>query len=502
MACIFADVAAKRKSSAGGPTDGVEDAGNGGGGSGDAATLLPATSSTDMEAVMAAATDRVQTAARQRNFQSRLEVMRAGECLSLRQAGAGPKANAVATLTCLAGGSFLLVHTADPAKGHEQLSANDAHEQLSHRFALPAVSKEELTAQEAAAVRKREARQVALDREMAKRAAIEAATHAWWRQQAELAAELGITFNDWQRIATLLSKPPPMRVGGNIVLNSVAIGRAIVIDAALEHAVAAPLHESVRAAAERSSQQPADGKRARGPALTQTQYGKDVTELADDLADDLQQKDKDASQKRQKQEQDGCNKKAKQAEKVDVACRKLCSARAGGDALKLAIPDLIALITWKGGTVPASTTKDDKPDLVKAWLDLKVSEAEVRARAGESAVPAKLTKKAAPKPRHREIDSSDEDADDEDEAEADAMDCDSSDEQSEDESEEDEGDAVDSSDEEPMWEVKAIHAQKGKGKGLRYDVEWETGERTWEPPTCFPPGNVVLKAWKEKTANS
>ena len=31
-----------------------------------------------------------------------------------------------------------------------------------------------------------------------------------------------------------------MRVGGNIVLNSVAIGRAIVIDAALEHAVAAP----------------------------------------------------------------------------------------------------------------------------------------------------------------------------------------------------------------------------------------------------------------------
>ena len=88
------------------------------------------------------------------------------------------------------------------------------------------------------------------------------------------------------------------------------------------------------------------------------------------------------------------------------------------------------------------------------------------------------------------------------EARADAMDCDSSDEQSEDESEEDEGDAVDSSDEEPMWEVKAIHAQKGKGKGLRYDVEWETGERTWEPPTCFPPGNVVLKAWKEKTANS
>ena len=51
----------------------------------------------------------------------------------------------------------------------------------------------------------------AADREAAKDAAIDAATLAWWKQQAALAAELSITFDDWQRIVKLLSNPPPMR---------------------------------------------------------------------------------------------------------------------------------------------------------------------------------------------------------------------------------------------------------------------------------------------------
>ena len=64
-------------------------------------------------------------------------------------------------------------------------------------------------------------------------ASIEAATHAWWRQQAELAAELGISFENWRRISDLLSKPPPMRVGTHLVMNSVAAGRAMAIDATM-----------------------------------------------------------------------------------------------------------------------------------------------------------------------------------------------------------------------------------------------------------------------------
>ena len=76
------------------------------------------------------------------------------------------------------------------------------------------------------------------------------------------------------RISDLLSKPPPMLVGSQIVMNSVSVGRAIVVDAAVQHAVAAPLHESVRAAAERSSQQ--GEKRPRETGVPQTLYGLDV----------------------------------------------------------------------------------------------------------------------------------------------------------------------------------------------------------------------------------
>ena len=97
----------------------------------------------------------------------------------------------------------------DAGKEHEVLSMAEAGARLTEHFSLPAVSKAELSVAEAEAVRKRESRQAALDRQVAKQAAINAATHAWWKQQAELACELGITWSDWQRISTLLSKPPP-----------------------------------------------------------------------------------------------------------------------------------------------------------------------------------------------------------------------------------------------------------------------------------------------------
>ena len=74
---------------------------------------------------------------------------------------------------------------------------------------------------------------------------------------------------------------------------------------------------------------------------------------------------------------------------------------------------------------------------------------------------------------------------------------DSSDEEDVESDEEETGAAVDSSDEEDMWMVKAIHGEWRRGKGIQYDVEWETGERTWEPPSCFPANNEVLQKWKE-----
>ena len=90
-----------------------------------------------------------------------------------------------------------------------------------------------------------------VDVEAERRAAVDAAWQQWAEQQADLAFELGIGFEDWQRISTLLSTPPPVRIGNQIIMNSVLNNRAIVIDAAVEAAVAQPLHEWERASAVR-----------------------------------------------------------------------------------------------------------------------------------------------------------------------------------------------------------------------------------------------------------
>jgi len=86
---------------------------------------------------------------------------------------------------------------------------------------------------------------------------------------------------DWMRISTLLSKPPPFLHGGQLVMNSVAAGRAVVIDAAIENAMAAPLHESLRAATERAAAHAAREKTATG--VPQTWAGLDVTEYQEEL---------------------------------------------------------------------------------------------------------------------------------------------------------------------------------------------------------------------------
>ena len=49
-------------------------------------------------------------------------------------------------------------------------------------------------------------------------------------------------------------KPPPKLEGSLLVMNSVAIGRAIVVDAAIEAAIAEPLRESVRFATARAAE--------------------------------------------------------------------------------------------------------------------------------------------------------------------------------------------------------------------------------------------------------
>ena len=65
---------------------------------------------------------------------------------------------------------------------------------------------------------------------------------------------------------------------------------------------------------------------------------------------------------------------------VRAACTKLMSKKLGGDASKLAIKDLVALLVWRGKK-PASTKKEDKEAIVSQWRALNVPGAELAAQA-------------------------------------------------------------------------------------------------------------------------
>ena len=103
----------------------------------------------------------------------------------------------------------------------------------------------------------KEAKIAAAKRKAEMEAAIKQATLEWQWQQAELAAELGISFEKWQRIVKLLSAPSAKHVSKWLVMNSVAVGEAVVINAAVHGALTEPLRESVRHAKERSAAEPA-----------------------------------------------------------------------------------------------------------------------------------------------------------------------------------------------------------------------------------------------------
>ena len=243
-----------------------------------------------------------------------------------------------ATLVCTSGGCYLLVPT-DTSKPQETFSLEEAEAILATRYALPtAAAREELSADGAAAIRARESRERVAEREAAKKAAVHAATEEWHREQALLACELGLTFDQWQRIVNLLSKPPPKLVAGCLVTNSVAIGRAIVLDEAVKEAVSAPLHQSVKAAAERASEQGEKAKKKREKGLNQdTWAGRDVTDMIPALQKQVEEAEERAAEQQHKKEQAACNQKERQAERVRVACAHLVGERAQGDASRLSI---------------------------------------------------------------------------------------------------------------------------------------------------------------------
>ena len=425
---------------------------------------------------MVVAVEQTREAERERSYAARLGGLRAGEQIALRCRTSDRTAGLTRT-----DDGFLLV---EPGRAVQTLKTVEEAAALTSRFVVPAPTKEQLSDAEATAVRKREAREAKHAREAERRAAVEAATQQWYEQQAELAAELGIGFEDWQRIVTLLSKPPPTRVGNSIVLNSVAAGEAMVIDAAIESAIAAPLHDSLRAAAERTAAAGEGGKRKKEAGIEQSVFGADVTVMAEAMG----LRDAENEKKRQKKEEENKEKAASAAAKQKASVHKACSKllEKKGKVADVAISDLLILIKWQRATPPTNTSAANKANMVKVWEDLKVSQGELQAQAAlHAAAPAAAKKSGAPKAATRKKkaeDSSDEEDDEEDDnADSEDDNC-----EGEDEEDEDEHDAA------------AIHAQKGKGKGkngLKYHVEWEGWEEwTWEPAANLE-GSIALENW-------
>ena len=144
-----------------------------------ATATSPATEATT-GAVMATAVEQSLAAARVRNFRSRLDAMEPGDCMKLQPlARDGDTAAKPASLMATEGKTYLLVHCEDAGRTQEIVTLDEADEVLAKRFDLPAAPKGELSFSDAAALRAREKRQAAAERDEAKRAAVEAATLDW-----------------------------------------------------------------------------------------------------------------------------------------------------------------------------------------------------------------------------------------------------------------------------------------------------------------------------------
>ena len=390
-----------------------------------------------------------------------------------------------ATLICISGGRYLLVPT-DLSQQQESFSLDEAEAVLASRYALPMASREELSADGAAAIRARESRERVAHREAATKAAVSAATEEWYREQALLALELGLTLEQWQRIVDLLSKPPPKLIAGHLVTNSVTIGRAIVLDEAVKKAVSDPLYQSVKAAAEGASKQGEKAKKKREKGLNQDNWaGRDVTEMIPALQKQVEEAEERAALQLHKKEQAAYNQKERQAERVRVACAHLVGGRAQGDAAHLSIADLVALVRWKGGEVPANTKKENKSELVDAWNALKVGMEVIRAEAATTATTTNATRTnsaATKNPKTPNVSysegSEDEDEDEDEDDGGNDDDC---------------SDKEESEDEEDMWNVERIVGERRKGNKLEYQVEWEgedwKGQLTWG---TFNDGGVIF----------
>ena len=198
------------------------------------------------------------------------------------------------------------------------------------------------------------------------------------------------------------------------------------MQAAVQAALSEPLRDSVRNAAERAAKEPAGGaKKKREPQITQTPFGMDVTEVMP-LMEAMGARQRGDAEAKKRRRDDAAFAKARKAS--DLIAKACANLQAKKDAGKLSISDLITLIKWKGGIVPADTSKNNKPALVQTWEALAVPDQAIRTEASSAAAepadePPAATEKKKQKRRAAESDdesdSEEEESDEEEDEESD-----------------------------------------------------------------------------------
>ena len=246
---------------------------------------------------------------------------------------------------------------------------------LHARFRLPAAAVKGLDYGIARAVRRRKARTGRKDAKDKREEQAQLGAQSWKAAQEALREELKLSPADWARIVLLLSNAPPVVIGDALVSNSVLIGEARVIHAAVAAAVCAPFAESVAAAKGKGAAASSTRKRAKG--APDTYSGLDVLEALDEI-EELGLRP--AKQARAKEEAAAARKRTQTdtlASKASPILRELLQK--GGAFGQLAMQKQAALVRYmrtkaldvdftKRPKVSATPASSDGDSLAAEWL--------------------------------------------------------------------------------------------------------------------------------------
>ena len=239
---------------------------------------------------------------------------------------------------------------------------------------------EELKYERRAAARTKHALDKAANLARAQRAAV--VTKAL--EDAECAS-MGLSLEQTIKLREMFTKPRAVDIDGFMVA-PVPNDRAIVLDRIVLENLRAPLEQSVenqRAALAEKAQKRKPAKRKR--RCPDTARGGDCLSISRQLHEDEKNQDKERAETERKRARRDVARSSKSALDLRAAMEKAASK---DDPSKLSLPNLKALITWRGGNVPDPLNGKSKPDAIQEWMRIAPTADELRAAVATANEPA------------------------------------------------------------------------------------------------------------------